>query len=654
MNDSQRLANLEAIVRALRAELSELREEVRSAAGSPARAAPAHAETTPERPRAYAPPPGPLAEAAPIHAPPAPATRQAGAAAPRPRPVRAAPSIDVEQLVGRYGTLTLAVVTLVMGLGALLRWAAQHIEFGPEMRVTLGALAAAGVAGAGFWLRARGTRRFGNVLLGLALALFHVVAWGAGPYLHVVPTFVALIAADIASAALAALAWRENEEALFAVGLGGALLAPFVTSDGSGNLLALLAYGLVVLAAGVVATGATRPWRVVERLLVAGCAVYVLAALDLAQADRAIERGAPGLFAIAFAWVAMVRGGPDRRRVVVIPPLLFAALALIAAAMWQREIALEVIALAAAGAASAWSATRISPWHDETPLWLFAVLPLLFLFAALAALPEPASVTGAVTAGLWAAAALVLAYLERDARRARHLATGATAAAAAIGLGLADMPVGLVAALAAHAAAFSLILRRERAAALALPIVLALVGASALAIRLLEERIPYAYPPLLTSASLAAACAAAGWWIFAWNTSRADIWSGVSSPERSRTLVRLLGAAFTFLWIHIELAHAFSPDASTFLLIAYYALAGVGAIFAGRARGIAAARAIGLVLSLVAAAKAIVQAMSIGNVVLRVGSYALVGGFLLAVAYWYRATGEGEPAPAIPPDRVPT
>lgn len=652
MDDPQRVANLETVVRALRAELLELRAEVRAGAGARiAEPVVARVATAPEPSRPVYAPPVNMDVGAPAQA------RAAAAPNPRPAPPRAARSaaaIDVEQLVGRYGTLTLAVVTLVMGLGALLRWAAQHIEFGPEMRVALGTLGAIVVAIGGLWLRTRGTRHFGNVLLGLALALFHVVAWGAGPSLHVVPTFVALIAADIASLALAALAWRENEEALFAVGLGGALLAPFVTAGERGNVIALLAYGLIVLAAGIVSTGASRPWRVVERLLVAGCAMYVLAALDLASPVRTIERAAPGLFALAFAWIAMLRAEPEQRRVLVVPSLLFGGLALVAAGFWRPSIELEVIALAAAGAVSSWGATRIDPWRAEAPLLLFALLPLLFLGAALAALPDARSPAGAFTAGVWAGAALGLGYVEREARRALYLATGAAAAALAIGLGLADHPVAMVAGMGVHAVAFSLILRRERAGALALPIVLALVTTTTFSIGLLEERIPYAYPPLLTPASFASACTAVGWWFFAWHASRADIWRGVTAPDRPRTLIRLLGAAFTFVWIHIEVAGAFSRDASTFLLIAYYALTGIAAIFAGRARGIAAARAIGLVLSLVAAAKAIVQAMAIGNVVLRVGSYALVGGFLLAVAYWYRATSEGEPAPTMPRDRVPS
>ena len=174
----------------------------------------------------------------------------------------------------------------------------------------LGAAAAAMVAGVGAWLRTRGARRFGNVLFGLALAIVHVVAWGAGPYLEVVHPSVAFAGAAAASLALALLAWREDEESLFAVGLGGALLAPFVTSHGEGRVLQLLTFGLLVIGTGIVAIG-DRTWRVATWLLVAGAGLYTGASLTMADFGDPVERIAPALFGIAVAWIAMVSGGPS-------------------------------------------------------------------------------------------------------------------------------------------------------------------------------------------------------------------------------------------------------------------------------------------------------------------------------------------------------
>ena len=82
-----------------------------------------------------------------------------------------------------------------------------------------------------------------------------------------------------------------------------------------------------------------------------------------------------------------------------------------------------------------------------------------------------------------------------------------------------------------------------------------------------------------------------------------------------------------------------SPDVSTFALIAYYATCGVIAIQQGRVRGEGRLRQVGLSLAVLAALYAIIAASDVQQIGLRVGSYLLVGAFLLGVAWWYRGEG---------------
>ena len=89
------------------------------------------------------------------------------------------------------------------------------------------------------------------------------------------------------------------------------------------------------------------------------------------------------------------------------------------------------------------------------------------------------------------------------------------------------------------------------------------------------------------------------------------------------------------MWGNTELSHAYSSDISTFLLILYYAVVGVAAIFIGRHRTIRVLRHTGLGLAIFAALKAMAEASSL-DIGWRVASYFLAGLFLLAVAYWYR------------------
>ena len=143
----------------------------------------------------------------------------------------------------------------------------------------LGFVGAAIVAGVGLWVREKRDVRFGNVLLALSLAIVHVDAWAAGPYLHVISTVTALTIAALAFAALAALALTSDERTLFAIGFAGAMAAPFVTASEPGSVVMLLTYGWVVIALGLFAIR-ERGWEPVLWLTVVAAAFYVLAAAE--------------------------------------------------------------------------------------------------------------------------------------------------------------------------------------------------------------------------------------------------------------------------------------------------------------------------------------------------------------------------------------
>ena len=609
--------------------------------------------------------------------------RSEHATPPPPRPHRPAapripiPHLDVEALVGRYGTLLLGALTVLLGVGAFLSWAIQRVSIGPELRVGLGALAAAGVAALGLWLRRRGTRRFGTVLLALALALVHVVAWGAGPTLGVVPPAVALALAALASAALAALAWRDGDQPLFVVGVGGALLAPFVTAGESGDPLALLLYGLVVLASAAAALR-DRAWRWAVGLLAAATLLYAGVALDattpqwtdgLAGARDWLRRDAPALFVLLAAWAVLLLAGRAHRSslarrllVVLVVPLVWRATTIVGGATYW-----DLVAIALAGVATLYVALRLrdaaQPWARTSA----ALQPLLLAAGALAAVPTPANDTTALVAAAFALLALLAAASEgavpalaapaaraddattaaaaRSPREADdplwavHVAVAVLLVALAAVILLRDAPVASVAALAALAAGSAWLARRGRVLAPFVPAVVTLAGALLRAADLLDARPAFEYVPFLTPASLAALCAV----LAAWAVGRLAAAHLDARAAQERAILRALGPAAAFGWGWLELARAISPDVAAFLVIAYLAVVGVGLILLGRRRGLPGGRRIGLGLAILAALMAIGEASDFASVGLRVGSYLLVGGFLLAVAYWYRAAGDPEP-----------
>jgi len=643
MSDADRIANLETIVRGLLQQVSDLRDEVAALRGDGR--APASEGATP--------PPDPLERrttGTPVPTAARPAPTAASAPVPRRFARGAAATLDVEALLGRYGTIALATLVILMGAGAFLTWAIAHGLLGPVARVALGAIAAAAVAITGWRLRQRGTVRFGSTLLALALANVHLDAWGAGPRLHVLPSAVALGAAAAASAALAGLARRVGDEMLFDVGLGGALLAPFVITEGGGTAGELALYGWVVIAAGLLAMR-ERSWRVALLIGGVGCVAYAVAVDALAHAAAGWPaRHVPSLFAVACAWSALVLAARELRgRIALAMLAVLVATQLAADANSTRVLGALLVGLAGTGTAYVALASGVM-----SPRWraLGAIaLPLAFLATAVLALRRPTDADGVRMAVLWGAVSLGAAWAW-TAERERHLVAGALATAVAIllaGHGHAEWCIG---GLVAHAALFALVMRARSARALAGPVAIDLLIASLWAYARLAGRTPYGYPPFVTSASASAVVVVLGWWFF----DRESRWLGAAgqTPLALAELLVVSPVLAAFVWIREELVGAFAADTATFLVIVYYAAAGVGAIRYGRRRTNGAARGIGLALAFYAAIKALMQAWGLANVALRVGSFVLVGLFMALVSYWYRAPdATPSPAPSSPATETP-
>jgi hypothetical protein len=610
MADDSRLDALEESVRALAEEVRLLREEVARLKGQPAvtTAATRHS-----------------------HIPRLPALE-----------ILDRPAGEIEALVGRYGTVALATLTLLMGAGAFLTWAIANDKIGPLARVLLGALVAGSVGALGWRLRRQGVVRFGNTLLALALALVHVDAWGAGPYLGLISNTGALIVAAVCSVALAVLALRTEEQPLFVVGVGGALLAPFVTSVSETRPLVLLTYGLVVLGAGAYAPR-DRRWYYATRLLGLGCAAYAAAGFKHGDLADPVERNAPAVFALSCAWTTVIWPGRNNRIAPALSNLAVAATALLWVAATKRPAPVgELVAISIAGTVSAYAVLRLADELTDVTTWLAGALlvPFEYLVVTLVALPEAFSPRGARLATVWAALGIAASWRTSGQRRASHLLGAALTSGLAILLALHDARLGLVAALAGYAVLWSLVLRRECTQYLLTPIVVALLLASWRAYVMLAERTPYHYPPFATVASVAALSAVIGWAFFGWQAARTAYFDFPSLGDRGRLALGSPGISAAFLWARQELSGAFAPDVATFLQIGLFATVGFIAIYLGRERNLAVLRWIGLALALFAAVMALLIARHLSAIGLQVGAYILVGFFLYVVAYWYRAREE--------------
>ncbi|MDQ6634949.1 MAG: hypothetical protein M3Z10_09365, partial [Gemmatimonadota bacterium] len=272
------------------------------------------------------------------------------------------------------------------------------------------------------------------------------------------------------------------------------------------------------------------------------------------------------------------------------------------------------------------------------PLWTASALVLPLLSLAVAQTVSTSRRAHAAVFGIWTVFALAAWQAERrrgePTRGGAHLLAAGLLGTVAVGELLWPYPLGLVAGLIAWGLVMAASLHDELSPLPLIAVAVALGSAALSALDQLASRQAYAYVPFLTRSSASALIATLGLGIAGLLIARAP---GERDTKWADRAVRLGAvAAFAILWGRMEMAQAFSPDLSTFLLIAYYAGCGLASILAGRILGVRPLRIAGLGLAIYAAVKAVVEASLIGGVLLRVGAYGAVGVFLLGAGYLYR------------------
>ncbi|MBA3890078.1 MAG: hypothetical protein H0X64_06075 [Gemmatimonadaceae bacterium] len=562
----------------------------------------------------------------------------------------------VEKAAGRYGMLALATITGLAAVGTFISWAAARVEIGPEAQVGIGVLVALALAVAGIRLLPR-ERSFGGVLLGLALAVTHVCAWGAGPaVLDLVPAGVALSLALVASAALGVFAHREDDEPLWCAGFGGAAIAPFVTTDGRGSAVLLALYGGLVMLAGCWALRG-REWSIAGRVLAVVGALYTGGLLAAGERENGPALAMGLAMGVATLGVLPFAGEGMRRSRLRAFGILAAIAALAALDIRDPQLVpgsetMIIVVIGASVLLWLWLVDRTAELPAGTLLdgiagegstawdWVDAAfIPLAFL-AALLGIRVGAGWNDAVPAAAIAGASALLAW-----RRAEGPLRDAAVFTVCAGALLATWSAGELAGewqlalMSVPAVAFVAANRSLRASTWLPMAALTLIPATSGALSTLGERADFAYTPFLTMPSFTAMAFVAAW-----------VAASLLCAERAKAF-RIAAWIAAFVLVHQELSGAISPTVSTLLIISYYAVTAVALVGAGRHFANASLRHVGLVMALVAAAAAGRGAARLDAVWAQIAGYLVTSAFLLGLAWWYRRRGD-EPTDTAPQTTV--
>ena len=167
-------------------------------------------------------------------------------------------------IVGGNTLARVGVVLLFIGVGFLLKYAAEHVQVPVSMR--LAGVALGGVALLVIGWRLRTARRaYAMVVQGGGVGVLYLTVFAA-LRLGVLDPPLAAFALLVAISALSSwLAVRQDAISLAALAVAGGFLAPILTSSHSGNHVMLFSY-YALLNAGILGIAWFKAWRVLNLL----------------------------------------------------------------------------------------------------------------------------------------------------------------------------------------------------------------------------------------------------------------------------------------------------------------------------------------------------------------------------------------------------
>jgi uncharacterized membrane protein len=211
----------------------------------------------------------PISERPPTPADALPATSIAAASAVPAAPVYGArapgqPNRIWAWLTGGNTLARVGIIVLFIGVGFLLKYAAEHVTVPIELRVAGVALGAVVLLLLGWRLRERRTA-YAMILQGGGVGVLYLTVFSALKLYALLSPGAAFALLFVIAALSSWLAVRQDAIALAAVGVVGGFFAPILTSSGSGNHVVLFSY-YALLNAGIFFVAWFKAWRLLNLL----------------------------------------------------------------------------------------------------------------------------------------------------------------------------------------------------------------------------------------------------------------------------------------------------------------------------------------------------------------------------------------------------
>ncbi|MET0648094.1 MAG: DUF2339 domain-containing protein [Pyrinomonadaceae bacterium] len=181
------------------------------------------------------------------------------------RPAAAAKPRDLESFIGGSVFSWVGIIFVTFAVAFALKLAFDNDWISPPVRVSLGALAGAGLLSVAERLRRKGLRPYAYVLSGGGVLILYLSVYAAHSFYQLLSQPVAFLLMTAVTALAVLLSVRLDALPVAVLALVGGFLTPPLLATGQDNQVALFTY-ISLLDAGVLAVAYFKRWRVLDFL----------------------------------------------------------------------------------------------------------------------------------------------------------------------------------------------------------------------------------------------------------------------------------------------------------------------------------------------------------------------------------------------------
>jgi hypothetical protein len=165
-----------------------------------------------------------------------------------------------EEFVGTNLLNKIGIAILVAGIGFGVKYAIDHDMLDPLTRIILGYLASAGLLITALRIK-KNYEAFSAVLLSGAMASLYFVTYAAYDFYTLIPQAMAFAMMVVFTVFTVLASLQYNLQVIAIIGLVGAYAVPFLLSDGSGKVLVLFSY-MLIINAGILFLSFIKNWKI--------------------------------------------------------------------------------------------------------------------------------------------------------------------------------------------------------------------------------------------------------------------------------------------------------------------------------------------------------------------------------------------------------